>query len=71
MQRHFSNRGEALAEAAAAKARAGRKVWAKAPARRFAQRDTAVQWRRQPLEASGQNIGTTKEGPAACRTEGA
>jgi hypothetical protein len=59
MQRHFSSRGGALAEAAAAKARAGRKPHAKSVfAPQFAIPGTSLAWPSQGPEIMG-NYGTT------------
>ena len=62
MQRHFSNRGEALAEAAAAKASAGRKPYAKSVwASRSARRYSFVDWRSQAPGAIGRHTPVMKE----------
>lgn len=61
MQRHFSNRGAALAEAAAAKASAGRKQCAKSAwASQFAREGPFVHWRSQAPEATSRNIPAMK-----------
>lgn len=52
MQRHFSNRGEALAEVTAARMLAGRKQWAKsASITQDGRPGAAEQWFSQPVEA--------------------
>ncbi len=61
MQRHFSNRGEALSEAAAAKASARRKPGVKSMASRSARRDAFVQWRWQVPDAKGGHSSVAKE----------
>lgn len=53
MQRHFSNRGEALAESTAARMLAGRRQSAKsAPIAQGDQRVRTERWFSQPVEAT-------------------
>jgi hypothetical protein len=52
MRRHFSNRGEALAEVAAARMLAGRKRSAKSAIARYGRRVTTEQRISPPVEAA-------------------
>jgi hypothetical protein len=52
MQRHFSNRGEALAEVTAARTSAGRKRSAQAEFTTQGRRSKVQQWFSQPVETT-------------------
>jgi len=51
MERHFSNRGERLAEVTAARTLGGRKPSAKSAIRRDGRQATIEQWFSHPVEA--------------------